>query len=1208
MKYIRNILTAFFLLVAEYTLADNIYIDDITIQKGKQKELSIGLQNAEREYTAFQMDLKIPEEITVVRNADGEPIIQLIANRTQDHTFSVVEVEPGTFRLLAYSMANKQFKGNTGGLVTVLVEPSLQASMGDYTISLQNQRFTDKAGTKYIFADVQATVTVQEPLLTITANSYTRFYGEENPSFEYTTDGTTLIGTPQIVCEATPSSPIGEYPIKVQTGSVSNGNVKFVDGILTIKKASLSIVADNKTKKQGDQMPEFTATYSGFKNGENASALSTAPQFSCNANESSAPGSYDIEVFGAEATNYDISYKKAILTVTKADEVVVTVKNYSRKYGESNPSKFEYTVEGGTLYGEPSISCAADVISPVGDYDIVISKGSVTNYNITFVNGLLTVEKARLTIQADDKEMLIGGQLPEFTATYQGFKNNETISALTKMPEFQCSATSQSAGGNYTISVLGAEAQNYDFSYKSGRLTIVDPPLLVTVVNAEREYGDNNPNFEYVVEGGNLIGQPSFTCNATNGSQVGTYDIVIGQGTVLNSNVTYKNGVLTVKKAPLKIKADDKTILLGEELPIFTASYDGFKLNDDENSLQKAPVFTCNIDNTSQTGEFQIVVKGAEAINYDIIYNNGVLRVVEALITVRAVDKRRLYGETNPIFDYIVEGGELQGKPVLRCEATPNSNVGEYEIVIEKGEVTNSHVTFINGVMYIEKAPLTITADDKLMVLGEDVPQFTATYSGFKNEDTQASLDNKPRFSCSATSNSDPGEYTIEVSGAQAKNYAITYVSGILTIKQSPLVVAEVSNPVAGLLSAQLEQNGIAPLIVNELKINGSLNGTDIKCIREMIIKGNLTVLDIQNTSIVSGGEPYYGDGILEQRTQNDVVGQFMFYDCKNLISIRLPNTVTKIEFAFDDCDNLLRLDIPESCIEFGLDAISCCPSLTTITIPSNTQIFDSYNCSFCPSLKTIEVNPDNKWLTSEDGVLYSHNMDILIKYPMGKQEPSFVVPESVVSIDDYAFYGSSFNTIKLPSNLSSIGSGAFGDCENLTEIEIPQSVVSIGMFIFDDCDNLRSLSLPEGLTEIPDFCACYCEKLSSISLPSSIQTIGYAAFAYCKSLTKIECYISDIGTIDFETDYESGEVNAFEGIPNNCSWHVLYGTKNIYLSLPWWIDSWSIYEDVPVLTPKETSQDYLDNSWYTLDGTRLFGKPNQSGIYLHRGKKVLIK
>ena len=96
--------------------------------------------------------------------------------------------------------------------------------------------------------------------------------------------------------------------------------------------------------------------------------------------------------------------------------------------------------------------------------------------------------------------------------------------------------------------------------------------------------------------------------------------------------------------------------------------------------------------------------------------------------------------------------------------------------------------------------------------------------------------------------------------------------------------------------------------------------------------------------------------------------------------------------------------------------------------------------------------------------------------------------------------------------------------------------------------------------------------------------------------------------TIDFETDYESGEVNAFEGIPNNCSWHVLYGTKNIYLSLPWWIDSWSIYEDVPVLTPKETSQDYLDNSWYTLDGTRLFGKPNQSGIYLHRGKKVLIK
>lgn len=1197
MKYLRNILTAFLLLTAEYSLADNTYIEGITIQKGEQKEISIGLQNAEREYTAFQMDLKIPEEITVARNADGEPEIHLDANRTQNHTFSVVEVEPGTFRLLAYSMANKPFKGNTGGLVTILVETSLQASTGNYTINLQNQRFTDKAGTKYFFADLQATVTVQEPLLTIIANSYSRFYGDENPSFEYTTEGATLIGTPLIFCEATPSSPVGDYPIRVQKGSVTNGNVTFVDGVLTIKKAPLTIVADNKTKKQGEKMPEFTATYSGFKNEENASALSTPPQFSCNADESSAPGSYDIEIYGAEATNYDISYRKGILTVTQADAIVVTVKNYSRKYGDSNPSQFEYTVEGGTLSGDPSITCVADPTSPVGDYDIVINKGSITNYNVTYVKGVLTVEKANLSVKADDKEMLIGSQLPDFTATYQGFKNNETPSVLTKKPEFQCSATSQSLAGSYTISVLGAEAQNYDFTYESGQLTVIDPPLKVIVNNVEREYGEKNPTFEYVVEGGNLLGQPTITCEATMSSHVGKYDIIIGKGTVLNANVTYENGVMTIVKAPLTIKADDKTVIQGEEMPLYTASYNGFKLDDDETSLKKSPVFSCEAVSSAQLGEFPISVTGAESDDYEISYSNGILRVIEPQITVRVVNMSRTYGDVNPSFEYIVDGGSLQGEPILRCEASPYSNVGEYDIIIEKGGVTNNSVTFVNGVLSVLKAPLTITADNKRMVLGEEMPLFTVTYSGFKNDDTPAILDNEPQCACSATSNSAPGEYTIEVSGAQARNYDITYVLGVLTIEQPSPVFAEISNPVAGQLSTILEQNGFEPLSVNELKVNGLLNGTDIKCIRDMIINGNLTNLDIQATSIVSGGEPYYGEGIMEQRTKNDVVGQFMFDDCKNLLSIKLPNTVKLIEFAFDGCDNLLRLDIPRSCEKFGSCAINQCPSLTTITIPAATKYFESYNCSFCPSLTSIEVDPMNPWMVSEKGVLFSKDKTTLIKYPMGKNETSYSTPANVTIIEDWAFNSALFSQIKLPENLVSIGSSAFNDCEELTDIMLPNSLKSIGMSAFNGCDKINSLSLPEGITEIPSFLASFCKNLQHIDIPRTTESIGYEAFGHCVNLSEIYCFVCDIGQI-------TGVANAFDEINEKCVWHVVKETKEKYLSQPWWIDSWVIIDDIPC----DIKNTIVDNTQMSYNGGELLLKANNDikiSIYRINGSLV---
>jgi len=1236
MKHLRNFLTAILLLTAECLLADNTHIGDITIQQGENKELSIVLQNTGHEYTAFQMDLNVADGVTVSRNAEGEPEIRLDASRTQDHAFSVVEVEPGKYRLLAYSMSNKPFKGASGTLVSVVVKTDIQTSVGKYVVSVQNQRFTDKSGQKFFFDDMQATVTVQEPLLTITANSYTRYYGEDNPIFEYIAEGAILRGKPQISCEATPSSPVGDYPIKVQKGNVSNGNVAFEDGILTIIKAPLTVTADNKTKKQGEAMPEFTATYSGFKNGETEAVLSAAPQFACDANEASAPGDYGIEVFGAEATNYEISYRNGTLTVTEADAVVVTVKSCSRKYGDLNPSQFEYTVEGGVLSGEPSISCNATVTSPVGDYDITISKGSVTNYNVTFVSGTLTVEKASLTIKADDKEMIIGNVLPEFTATYKGLKNSESPSALTKLPDFQCSANSQSPAGSYNISAFGAEAQNYEISYESGMLTVVDPPLIVKVIDVEREYGEKNPAFQYVVEGGNLIGHPSLTCKATSDSQAGRYDIVIEKGTVLNANVTYQNGLLTVTKAPLNIKADDKYVIQGEELPEFTASYRGFKLNDDETSLKKTPVFSCEVGSSAQVGEFAIIALGAESDNYDISYTQGMLKVVEPQITVRAVSLTRIYGDANPVLEYIVEGGTLRGKPLIQCDATVLSDVGEYEIVIERGTVSNNSVTFVNGILSIEQAPLTITADDKRMILGEEMPSFTATYSGFKNDDTPAVLESEPQFSCSATSTSDPGEYTIEVSDARARNYAITYVSGALFIEQPPIVVADVSNPVAGLLYSQLEQSGFSPMRVNILTVSGLLNGTDIKCIREMIINGNLTDLDIQQASIVSGGEPYYGEGIIEKRTEDNVVGQFMFNRCRNLISIKLPATIKLIKAAFDGCDNLLLLDIPESCEEVGWNAINSCASLTTIRIPAATKYFDPYNCTFCPSLTSIEVDPANPWLEAVDGVLFTEDKSELIKYPIGKKESTYQVPAEVRKIREWAFSKALLTQTDLPEGIVEIGSSAFNYCEYLNRIEFPSTLRLIGMSAFSNCNKLTSLSFPEGVTSIPSHVASFCNELQRIDLSSTIDSIDSYAFGNCPNLSEIYCHKEDITKVRFATDYFTGIANAFNGIKDKCVWHVVKGTSVKYTKefLPWWIESWIVVDDILCGIENisvEDSQLFYSNGKlvikatstktirvYAINGTLLQSINAKSGetyqvelprgMYIINNKKVVLK
>ena len=161
--------------------------------------------------------------------------------------------------------------------------------------------------------------------ITVTMKAYTREYGDDNPTFEYTVSGGTLNGTPKITCSATRTSPVGTYTIKIEKGSVTNSNVTFVDNTLTITKAPLTITAKSYVKKQGEANPTFEADYSGFKNGETASVLTKKPTFSTSATTNSPVGTYDITVSGAEAQNYNISYVKGTLTVTKQEDVTFAI-------------------------------------------------------------------------------------------------------------------------------------------------------------------------------------------------------------------------------------------------------------------------------------------------------------------------------------------------------------------------------------------------------------------------------------------------------------------------------------------------------------------------------------------------------------------------------------------------------------------------------------------------------------------------------------------------------------------------------------------------------------------------------------------------------------------------------------------------------------------------------------------------------------------
>ena len=122
-----------------------------------------------------------------------------------------------------------------------------------------------------------------------------------------------------------------------------------------------------------------------------------------------------------------------------------------------------------------------------------------------------------------------------------------------------------------------------------------------------------------------------------------------------------------------------------------------------------------------------------------------------------------------------------------------------------------------------------------------------------------------------------------------------------------------------------------------------------------------------------------------------------------------------------------------------------------------------------------------------------------------GSSLTSITIPNSVISIGEYAFYDCmGLASVTIPNSVISIGRNAFSGCEGLTSITIPNSVTSIGRAAFGRCSGLTSVIIPNSVTSIDESAFGGCSSLTSITIPNSVISIGYGAFNGCSSLTSI--------------------------------------------------------------------------------------------------------
>lgn len=307
-------------------------------------------------------------------------------------------------------------------------------------------------------------------------------------------------------------------------------------------------------------------------------------------------------------------------------------------------------------------------------------------------------------------------------------------------------------------------------------------------------------------------------------------------------------------------------------------------------------------------------------------------------------------------------------------------------------------------------------------------------------------------------------------------------------------------------MATSITDVGFVPEFITSKPDDIEYSGTNGSC-AWLIDNGKLTIQgNGEMNDFGEGKAPWYP--AKESITSVDIgsgirnIGANAFYGCDHIIEITMADSIVTLgNSCFKNCSKLNRIDLNDNLTGIGQSAFEGCSLLNDLTIPKNILTISKGIAAGCKNLQSISI----PYIGSS-----SNDKSNTFSYIFGNSDNiPFLLKDIEITnakfIPDNAFANCEFiETIKLNSEIDSIGINAFSGCLALKKLSLPDDIKKINDGVFNDCISLQSINIPEYVKQIGEKAFYNCKSIDELILPRGLESIGSYAFAGCKEITNI--------------------------------------------------------------------------------------------------------